>query len=300
MPDFTFDCPHCGQSLEAPEELLGEQMDCPACNGAVQLPRPQPITPPPPAPAKKQLNTLPAKTSGDTRPCPYCGEAILRTAQKCRYCGEFLKGEREVKTNVKQGALIGCVACFGIGLVMMFFSLWTFIMYVPLFLAAFVLSIVAMAQKRVVGGILTMLLTVIVPPVLFFGLGAVRTKNTLDAVSKSLEPRSFATRSGLTAPACPTEVTELAKNRLMEAAKKGRYELKDIRVKSATKMTLNAADVANGIQQKWSVSLQYLKRFSSASGSSVSDWREGQASIGAQQRDGEWKIFGDFFLDAML
>jgi len=188
MPDFKFDCPHCGQSLEAPEELLGDQINCPTCNGAIQLPRLQP-TPPaaPPTSAKKQMATPPPKTPGDTRPCPHCGEAILRTAQKCRCCGEFLKGERDITTNVKQGALIGAVACFVIGLVMMFFSLWTFIMYVPLFLAAFVLSIVAMAQKRVAGGIAMMLLTIILPPVLFFGLGATRTRKALDEVAKSLE-----------------------------------------------------------------------------------------------------------------
>lgn len=190
MADFKFNCPHCKQSLEAPEELLGQQINCPSCSGAIQLPKPQPSAPPPPAPVKKQTVTPPPKTTGDTRPCPYCGEAILRSAQKCKHCGEFLKGDHEVKTNVKQGALIGAVACFIIGIIMMFFSLWTFIMYTPLFLAAFVLSIVAMAQKRVAGGILMMLLTVIVPPVLFFGLGAVRGKKALDEVGKSIDKTS--------------------------------------------------------------------------------------------------------------
>ncbi len=30
--------------------------------------------------------------------CPYCSEAILATAKKCKHCGEFLDGSR--KTNV--------------------------------------------------------------------------------------------------------------------------------------------------------------------------------------------------------
>ncbi|OPZ74327.1 MAG: hypothetical protein BWY82_00756 [Verrucomicrobia bacterium ADurb.Bin474] len=171
MSDFNFNCPHCKQSLEAPAELLGQQINCPTCNGAIQLPKPQQSAPPPPAQAKKQMLTRPPNTSGDTRPCPYCGEPILRSAEKCRHCGEFLRGEREVKTNVKQGALIGAVACFIIGIILMLFSLWTFIMYTPL-------------------GILMLLLTVIVPPLLFIGLGAIRGIKTLDEVSKSMEQAS--------------------------------------------------------------------------------------------------------------
>jgi hypothetical protein len=46
-------------------------------------------------------------------------------------------------------------------------SLWAFIFYVPLFLAAFVLSIVAMAQGRVRGGLALLLCCVIIPPIAF-------------------------------------------------------------------------------------------------------------------------------------
>jgi len=30
-------------------------------------------------------------TSGDTKACPYCAEAILTAAVKCKHCGEFLE-----------------------------------------------------------------------------------------------------------------------------------------------------------------------------------------------------------------
>ncbi len=193
MSEFTFNCPHCEQALEAPEDMLGQTIECPSCNGSIQLPEPEPQAPPEPGPAqapKKKVVTNRSKPSGSTMLCPYCGEHILRSAQKCKHCGEFLKGRHEVKTNVKQGALIGAVACFAIGNILMFISLWSFIIYSPLFLAAFVLSIVAMSQKRVVGGLVMLLLTLIVPPILFFGLGAVRGKTAADKMSKALDEAS--------------------------------------------------------------------------------------------------------------
>lgn len=51
MNDFRFRCPHCQQSLEAPEEMLGTVTDCPSCNSRIQLPAPQPHPKEPPLPA---------------------------------------------------------------------------------------------------------------------------------------------------------------------------------------------------------------------------------------------------------
>jgi len=53
MSDFKFACPHCQQSLEAPQELMGQVIDCPTCKGRIQLPpasggsTQQAVTPPP-------------------------------------------------------------------------------------------------------------------------------------------------------------------------------------------------------------------------------------------------------------
>lgn len=112
--------------------------------------------------------------------CPECGKEISATAAACPYCGASISDRREVKTNVKQGALIGAVVCFLVGIILMFVTLWSFIAYVPLFFAAFVLSIVAIAQKRIAGGIIMLLVVVIVPFILFFVLLDKRLDSSLD------------------------------------------------------------------------------------------------------------------------
>ena len=79
MPDINFTCPNCGQSLEAPDDILGQQIACPSCNETINVPKSQsqPSIPPPP----------PQKL---TRACPFCSEDILMTARKCKHCGEIL------------------------------------------------------------------------------------------------------------------------------------------------------------------------------------------------------------------
>lgn len=42
MSDSQFICPHCNQSLEAPEEMFGTAITCPTCNNLIQLPVPEP------------------------------------------------------------------------------------------------------------------------------------------------------------------------------------------------------------------------------------------------------------------
>jgi hypothetical protein len=93
-----------------------------------------------------------------------------------------------IQTNVKQGALIGGVACFAIGILLMFLSMWSFIIYGPLFLVAFILSIVAMAQRRVLGGILLLLATLVVPSILGLYLFTTRATEALTASVASSEP----------------------------------------------------------------------------------------------------------------
>jgi len=137
MSDIPFSCPHCKQHLESPNEMAGEIIACPTCQKDLRVPK------------------LVQQTSHITH-------------AKTQTNSPRLSLKHEVITNVKQGALIGGCVCFAIGILFMYMTLWSVFFYAPLFFTAFVLSIVAMAQRRIVGGILLLLGTLIIPPTLLF------------------------------------------------------------------------------------------------------------------------------------
>ncbi len=144
---ISFQCPQCGKKLKAPDEAAGKSSTCPGCGGTVTCPEPiydaEPIdasSQPPPGHdpyadlddgtpygvAGPQPGT--ASSAEGRRPCPMCGEMILTTAAKCRYCGEVLdpalKKAKVKKKSKKSGAddehltmfeIIVAVLCSGIG-----------------------------------------------------------------------------------------------------------------------------------------------------------------------------------------
>jgi predicted RNA-binding Zn-ribbon protein involved in translation (DUF1610 family) len=94
MP-IAFACKSCGITVQAPDGAAGRTSSCPKCKTRVVIPGvkldcPEQLpvaVPAPPAPAP--VVVLPV--IGETRvPCPYCGEAIVASARKCRFCNEIL------------------------------------------------------------------------------------------------------------------------------------------------------------------------------------------------------------------
>jgi predicted RNA-binding Zn-ribbon protein involved in translation (DUF1610 family) len=91
---ISFQCPACGKRLKAPESAVGRSLACPGCETQVACPEPiydaevvgmdEVGTP----------DTMAARAPEDApsnqtrRPCPMCGEMIVATAAKCRYCAE--------------------------------------------------------------------------------------------------------------------------------------------------------------------------------------------------------------------
>lgn len=104
MNDFEFNCPHCEQWLEAPQEMMGETIDCPSCNGSIELPKPA---------AQAERETPPEP---ETKNCPFCAETILATAVKCKHCGEFLNGQQSqplTKATIRRLRNGGLVSTYG-------------------------------------------------------------------------------------------------------------------------------------------------------------------------------------------
>jgi hypothetical protein len=79
--------------------------------------------------------------------------------------------------------------CLIVGVILLFVSPALLIIAGPLFLACFVLSIIAMAKRRVFTGVLMMVLVFIIPPVCFLGAFS-------HAVSKSIK-KTAAERSAV-------------------------------------------------------------------------------------------------------
>lgn len=183
-------CPHCKAVYKIPDAYRDKQINCPKCKEAFT--------------ARKYEGTNKAQK---VEYCENCGRIIGNLEQAyvyhnqivCKQCYSKLTSEKvssatnnsknekmfvqqeqkstsqvsttrqnEIITNVKQGALLGGCVCFLLGLILMFVSLWSFILYIPFFLTAFILSIVAMAQARVAGGVFLLIGTIIIPPILFF------------------------------------------------------------------------------------------------------------------------------------
>ncbi len=88
---------------------------------------------------------------------------------------------------VKQGAALGGWVCFGLGIITMYLSLFLFFIYGPLFCVALILSVVAMAQRRIVGGLVLLLCCLLVAPALWMGLTTVRGTETLEQVNEVLD-----------------------------------------------------------------------------------------------------------------
>ncbi len=109
MP-ISFSCPRCGKKLKAPDNAVGKSSKCPGCGSPVTCPEPvydaELVDAPPggldpytdldmdrpyemAAPVAGMPGAIEPSAGEARRPCPMCGEMIVATAAKCRYCGEI-------------------------------------------------------------------------------------------------------------------------------------------------------------------------------------------------------------------
>lgn len=136
MP-ISVECPACGKRLKAPDSAVGKRAPCPQCGGTIEIPAatefagiedPQPPSIPAGGPQDFDSALTPSASSeGARKPCPVCGELIVPTAAKCRYCGEVFDpalrrksgaGASEEDTVMATSDWVICILCSGIGCIM--------------------------------------------------------------------------------------------------------------------------------------------------------------------------------------
>lgn len=84
----------CGARVKMPSSVAGRNVRCPKCSGVLSVPESAAASNAPATSALKSFTLPPTKPAPvaqpATKPCLYCGEAILASAKKCKHCGEFL------------------------------------------------------------------------------------------------------------------------------------------------------------------------------------------------------------------
>ena len=124
-----FNCPYCGQKLEAEREWIGEQTECPNCRKRFDIPAPPPpkaVCWPSEDPSSASKAPPPRSRSGGAGNgrfifiCPECGEASEMSERKlgqsidCPFCGETVTVTRtETRSCPKCGEeiKINAVVC---------------------------------------------------------------------------------------------------------------------------------------------------------------------------------------------
>lgn len=119
MP-FEFACSACGKTVQSNESSAGQSVKCPFCMSVIQVPEAEiyqaeeipsetsnpvssqlPVIPRPPAAAQTSAEPPEMIPTENRRPCPVCGEMIIATALKCRFCGEIF--DKKYAKSLKEG-----------------------------------------------------------------------------------------------------------------------------------------------------------------------------------------------------
>lgn len=119
MANIKFPCPHCAQPIEAPFDMLGQLMDCPACGQTVEVQKsPTKLPPPPPAaprPPPKLKMPMPHPAPAPKKASGVKEYKVLTQRDKF-FAGEFSleKLEPAINAYAAQGWRVVSVTTLGV------------------------------------------------------------------------------------------------------------------------------------------------------------------------------------------
>lgn len=100
MPEINWDCPECGENLEAAEDMAGEPIECPSCGKSIWIPETVGATEEPPSRPRLHLKDEAAIHSHATQGgCPSCHVPIEEGAVICVHCGLDLRTGRRIRSS---------------------------------------------------------------------------------------------------------------------------------------------------------------------------------------------------------
>ncbi len=157
-------------------------------SGTPHLPSPPtsgtPHLPPPPSASGTPHLPAPPSTSGTPHldpPLPPPDFARAPAQQlKPLSPGVFSKVSKSI---LQQGASIGGWACFLVGFIVLIGGSWPFYIHFAFFVAALILSIEVLSQRKIIGGVSLLLATLVMPVFVGFGM-------LFYQINKSVEPDS--------------------------------------------------------------------------------------------------------------
>lgn len=135
MSEISYSCPTCLCAFTAPEKQAGQSFRCWACGKDIQIPTRATATEPP---KPKPIQSKPAQPQ-----TPHIKSAPPSAAK---------------------GVLRAGWICFGLGMILLIFCL-LIPFYSPLFLASFILSIIAISQRRHRAGLTLLFSTIFIPAI---------------------------------------------------------------------------------------------------------------------------------------
>jgi predicted RNA-binding Zn-ribbon protein involved in translation (DUF1610 family) len=115
-------CPACRTMLRVPEDHAGQHTTCPRCSASVPVRAEEPATVEP-ADAADPAGSPSGQPAGvPTKACPSCGQQVVYSARKCRYCRKWIEDEDD--DELGRSYYRPCPRCGAGGAKRVIFTFW--------------------------------------------------------------------------------------------------------------------------------------------------------------------------------